>query len=243
MLVDANFLIRRGSDAFERAHAGPPDSPRTEAYAFELPDGLSPIPEVYGIVQSDAPRNITFRPFGLEPDPARNPGLRLVARTTNSGMSVSVYRSLEERSTRIAYWTLPNGYLQTFTDDRFRCSIDTTAAMSDLLRDLEVGVSDTALPAVELHGELWSGNPRDPDLRESIVFTPVDARMGWPLIQVFREPAWVPRGTTRWDHPEWSARAETNDLNLTVQVQGPRAESRRLEQIVDQVVSSATPLF
>jgi hypothetical protein len=223
MLADAHFLTEGRS------------------FTFELPDGLSPEPQLYGIVTTDAPRNVTYRSFDLEDDPRSIPSLQHVFDVQVNGREISVFRSLDESSTRVAYWRLPGGWLQTFTDDRFRCGTDSDRAMRSLLARLVVTVRANGLPKVELRKPLRAGDLREPDQRESIVYAPPGAQ-GWPMVQLFREPTWVREGTSRWQHGDWAARAHTNQLNITVEIQGSRAAAAQLDREAKRISSSLTPM-
>ena len=218
-----------------------------KSYAFDLPDGLQPAPDLYSVVRSNAPRNITYRPYEREPDPRTDPGLSH-AFDVGAGRNIaSVYRSREEKSTRVAYWRLPNGYLQTFTDDRFRCGDDTDELIKEIIANITVRLGKAQLPVVELRGPLVPGDARDPFERENIVFPPSAvfgpaAGGGWPLVQLFNEPPWITQGSSSWDRDDWAASSETSDLAMTVEVQGPRRYRADLERHAKRVSSSAVPL-
>jgi hypothetical protein len=210
-------------------------------FTLELPDGLSPVPQLYGVVTTDAPRYITYRAFELEEDPRAIQGLDPGFELEAHGRSVSVFRSQEEHSTRVAYWRLSTGYLQTFTDDRFRCGIDTDRAMRELLDRLVVTDGAATLPKVELLTPLRRGDPREPDQREVIVYTPPGGK-GWPMVQLVREPTWVREGSSKWRAGNWAARAYTNVLNITVEVQGEATVEAELDAHAKKISSSITPV-
>jgi len=212
------------------------------AYSFDVPGSVRPTPELHGIITSNAARYMTFRPTGTETDPRDNQQLEHVFDVVSHGQNVEIFRALDEPSTRVAYWRLPVGLLQTFTDDRFSCGDDTDATIKAIVADIVVRVNRIGLPVVQLNGRLRAGNPRNPVERESIMFHPADDKAGAPLVSVWSEPSWSVVGGSRWDNDGWSARSATNELNLTVEVQGPRDRADDLERQARHMAASATPV-
>src|SRR3954468_12931895 len=90
-----------------------------DAYTIELPDRVDPAPQLYSVLwYNGAGRYVAYQPFGVVPAPDDNPQLARHFSVRRGGRLVSIYRALDEPSTRVAYWTFPNGFLGTFFDDR-----------------------------------------------------------------------------------------------------------------------------
>lgn len=87
-----------------------------------------------------------------------------------------------------------------------------------------------------------AGCPSGCRRRWASVFFKAPGGRGWPLIQLIREPAWVPEGSSRWQKDEWAARAHTNQLHITVEVQGTAATATQLEREAERISSSVTPM-
>jgi hypothetical protein len=232
MKSDANFLLTG------------------DAYAFDLPDELDPEAELRSVLAYDgAVRYVAYQPFGHEPEPRENGNLAYGFSVRRGGRLVAVYRALDEPSTRVAYWKLAKGHVSTFFDDRLACdgqAIDTDEGIREIVSGITVSGGVRGLPALQLRGPVFGGNIGDPFQREAILFHAREQANGampsWLSVEVWNEPAFVRRGTGRWDEPELAGRSVTNELSITVEVKGSPKRAADLERYAERIAASAVPL-
>jgi hypothetical protein len=224
-------------------------------YTFDLPDEIDERPELYGAISIDPGiRQIAYRPAVRETDPASNPQLVHAFNVRSGSHLVSVYRALDEPSTRVAYWKVGKGVVSTFYDARAACdgqTIDTDEGIRTVIAGVSLQPGRSGLPHASLRSPVFSGDTSDPFQRESIVFAHPDvwaARnqkgtvVPWPLIQIWNEPTFVRRGSGVWTHDELSGRSMTNELNITVEVQGPTKYEADLQRHANRIAASAVPV-
>lgn len=109
-------------------------------------------------------------------------------------------------------------------------TIDTDEGIRTVVGGISVHNSAAGLPRLGLQSPVFPGDPSDPFQRENIMFAPRESgppdsgsessAAAWPLVQVWNEPAFVPRGEGSWDDGDASGRSVTNELSITVEVQG-----------------------
>lgn len=214
------------------------------SFAFELPDELDPQPDLHGIITYNRiGRFITYRPTAREESPNGHPLRVHRFDMSRNGSTASVYQTMDQPSTWIAYWQVATGYVQTFMDSRGQCEADPAAALRRVIAGITIRTSNAGLPTVEADGDVGLGSPNQPGLRERMIFFPRAQRTRWwPTVMIWNEPPWVPQGTRRWKEEGAAAVAETNELNMTVEVRGPGERAEELSRHAARISSSAVPL-
>jgi hypothetical protein len=100
--------------------------------------------------------------------------------------------------------------------------------------------SKVGLPFIRFEAPLVAGLPSDPRHRDRIEFLP---RAGaQKAVTLWSEPAWVPQGTGKRDSGDWAARSITNELNVTVEVQGRSDQAANIQREAERGASSMVPL-
>jgi hypothetical protein len=211
-----------------------------ERFTLELPEQVDPAPDITTVVRlDDGARDLCFRPNGEDPD--ANPQLAHEYDVVKGGARVSVYRSLEESTTVVAYWRLQKGAaLSTFMDDQARCGADVRAGLAMVIDNLSVRRIGDAGVAVDLGGPLRSGDPRDPLQRDRMVFTP-RAGSRWPVVKLRREPPWAFEGTSWRELGESTVVSTMNSLLVNIEVAGPTKHRPELQEQAALIASSLAP--
>jgi hypothetical protein len=203
----------------------------------EVPPAYDPTPEMTSTVRLDGARSIVYRPFSAwEPPPERNP-LLVEQFVVHTGYTqVTVYRSREEPPpTLVAFWRLPNGYLNTFMQDDYECGADIEGRLRTVIDNLVVRISRRGLPIISLRPPLQVGDPSEWLQRDQIQFLPRDRGDVASTLALIKDPVWTPEGSaSRVDGPT-AAGFATGATHVTVRVNGLADQRAALKQEAERI--------
>jgi len=203
----------------------------------DVPPAYDPTPELTSTVRLDGARNIVYRPFSAwDPLPERNP-LLIQQFVVHTGYTqVTVYRSREEPPpTLVAFWRLPNGYLNTFMQDDYECGADIEGRLRTVIDSVTVRISRRGLPIVSVGPPLQLGDPTQWLQRDQILFVPRDRRNTTSLLALIKDPVWIPEGSaSRVDGPT-AAGFATGTTHVTVRVNGLAEQRTALKQEAERI--------
>lgn len=211
---------------------------------LDVPDDFDAgAPELMSMIELDGIRSITYRPAASwEPAPDRNPQLSPAFEAHTGFTRVSVYRSREEPPpTLVAFWHLPNGFLNTFMQDDYECGADIEGRMRTVMENVTVGVSRTGLPMIRVRPPVRFGNSGAPLQREQIVFPPRDRRRDDMSLTLINDPPWVPEGSASRSDGPTAAGFATSSHHVTVRLNGLAADRAALKQRAEAVAASVQP--
>lgn len=203
----------------------------------DVPAAYDPAPELTSTIRLDGARNIVYRAFSAwEPPPERNP-LLIPQFTVHTGYTqVSVYRSREDPPpTLVAFWRLPNGYLNTFIQDDYECGADIEGRLRTVIDNVVVRISRRGLPIVSVRPPLQFGDPTQWLQRDQIFFVPRDRRDTASLLALIKDPAWIPEGSASRVDGETAAGFATGTTHVTVRVNGMAEQRAALKAEAERI--------
>lgn len=217
-----------------------------DVYRFELPELFDPAPDLLSTATLDRARNVTYRPLSRwTPAPEENPQLEHAYDLSDGFTRIAVYRTIPaDPETLVAFWKLPDGYLNTFMQDDADCGNDIEAQMRTVVSSLTVRISRFGLPTLTFADPVRAGNAAQPIERDKILYFPRDTNADWPYLTVQREPAWAYEGSgsrtvSGLTTPGSAATATvTTAERVSVTLTGPAEQRDALLTQADEIAAS-----